>query len=136
MAEIDIFNPDTINPPAGAYSHVAEVAAGAKLVAIAGQVAMNRNGEIVGKDDFDRQCAQVYENLGAALKAAGGDWKNVLQFMSFLVRREDVAKFAAYRQRAYPRIFPSGSYPPNTLVLVSGLVNEALLVEVQAIAAI
>jgi enamine deaminase RidA (YjgF/YER057c/UK114 family) len=56
--------------------------------------------------------------------------------MSFLVRREDVAKFAAFRQREYPRIFPSGSYPPNTLVLVSGLVNEALLVEVQAIAAI
>jgi enamine deaminase RidA (YjgF/YER057c/UK114 family) len=136
MAEIDIFNPDTINPPRGAYSHVAEAAAGAKLVAIAGQVAIDRDGEIVGKDDFDRQCQQVYENIGAALKAAGGDWENVLQFMSFLVRRQDIPKFAAFRQREYAKFYPTGKYPPNTLLLVSGLVTEALLLEVQAIAAI
>lgn len=136
MAEIDIFNPDTISKPVAPYSHVAEVGAGAKLVMIAGQVALDRDGNVVGAGDIERQAAQVFANLGDALEAAGGDWKNVIQFMSFLTRREDIAKFAAWRQREFTQLYPSGAYPPNTLLIVSGLVNESLLLEVQAIAAI
>ena len=136
MAEIDIFNPDTINKPVAPYSHVAEVGAGAKLVVIAGQVAIDRNGNVVGAGDIESQAAQVFANLGDALEAAGGDWKNVIQFMSFLTRREDIAKFAAWRQSEFTKLYPTGAYPPNTLLIVSGLVNEALILEVQAIAAI
>jgi enamine deaminase RidA (YjgF/YER057c/UK114 family) len=133
---VEIFNPDSINTPRGTYSHVAEVPSGAKLVAIAGQVALDRDGNVVGSGDFERQCAQVYANIGAALEAAGGDWKNVLQFMSFLVRKEDIPRFTAFRQREFPRLFPDENYPPNTLLVVSALASDALLLEVQAIAAI
>ena len=136
MAEIDIFNPDTISKPIAPYSHVAEVGAGAKLVVIAGQVAIDRNGNVVGAGDIESQAAQVFANLGDALEAAGGDWKNVIQFMSFLTRRDDVAKFIAWRRREFTKLYPTGAYPPNTLLIVSGLVNEALILEVQAIAAI
>jgi enamine deaminase RidA (YjgF/YER057c/UK114 family) len=136
MADIEIFNPDSISTPGGTYSHVAEVGPGAKLVAIAGQVALDRDGNVVGPGDFEQQCAQVYANVGAALEAAGGDWSNVLQFMSFLVRKEDIPKFAAFRKREFPKRYPEGNYPPNTLLVVSALANDALLLEVQAIAAI
>jgi enamine deaminase RidA (YjgF/YER057c/UK114 family) len=133
---IEIFNPDSISTPAGTYSHVAEVAPGVKLVAIAGQVALDREGKVVGAGDIEAQCAQVYANLGAALEAAGGDWSNVLQFMSFLTRKEDIPKFAAFRRREFPKFYPNGSYPPNTLLVVSALATDTLLLEVQAIAAI
>ena len=136
MADIDIFNPDTINTPRAPYSHVAEVGAGAKLVVIAGQVAIDRDGNIVGAGDIEKQAAQVFANLGDALEAAGGDWKNVIQFMSFLTRRQDIPGFAAFREREFKKLYPTGAYPPNTLLIVSGLVNEALILEVQAVAAV
>lgn len=136
MADIKIFNPESLSAPRAPYSHVAEVAAGARLVAIAGQVALDRDGNVVGAGDIEKQAAQVYANLGEALRAAGGDWKNVIQCMTFLTRREDIPRLAAYRQREFTKLYPDGAFPPNTLLVVSGLVNEALLLEVQAVAAI
>jgi enamine deaminase RidA (YjgF/YER057c/UK114 family) len=52
------------------------------------------------------------------------------------VHSQDVAKFMAYRLREFPRLFPDGAYPPNTLLMVDRLVQEPFLVEVQAIAAL
>lgn len=136
MARIEISNPDTINKPRGTYSHVAEASAPGKIVAIAGQVAIDPSGKVVGAGDIEQQAAQVYENLGNALRAAGGGWGNVIQTMSFLTRKEDIAKFAAYRSREMPKLFPAGKYPPNTLVVVSALASDELVLEVQALAVI
>jgi len=135
MADIEIFNPDGLASPRGTYSHVARVPAGATLVTLAGQVAIDRNGEVVGSD-FEAQCGQVYDNVGAALRGAGAGWENVIQSMTFLTRREDVARFRAWRERAFADFFPSGVHPPNTLLVVSGLASEDLLLEVQVIAAV
>lgn len=132
----DIFNPATLNTPGGAYSHVARVPAGATLVAIAGQISVAADGTFVGTGDFEAQCEQVYANIGAALEAAGGDWTNVMQMMTFLTRREDIARLRAWREREFPRFFSDGRYPPNTLLVVSALANDDLLLEVQALAAI
>ena len=44
--------------------------------------------------------------------------------------------FMAFRKREFPRLFPSGTYPPNTLLIVNGLVRDAFLVEVHTIAAL
>ena len=135
MADIEIFNPEGLASPRGTYSHVARVPAGATLVALAGQVAIDRDGEVVGSD-FEAQCGQVYDNVGAALRGAGAGWENVIQSMTFLTRREDVARFRAWRERAFADFFPSGVHPPNTLLVVSGLASEDLLLEVQVIAAV
>jgi len=135
MADIEIFNPEGLASPRGTYSHVARVPAGATLVALAGQVAIDRDGEVVGSD-FEAQCGQVYDNVGAALRGAGAGWENVIQSMTFLTRREDVARFRAWRERAFADFFPRGVHPPNTLLVVSGLASEDLLLEVQVIAAL
>jgi enamine deaminase RidA (YjgF/YER057c/UK114 family) len=136
MADIEILNPDGLAAPRGTYSHVARVPSGATLVAIAGQVAIGPDGELVGPGDFDAQCAQVYENVAAALRGAVAGWDNVIQSMTFLTRREDVPRFRAWRERAFADMFPTGVYPPNTLLVVSGLASPDLLLEVQVIAAI
>ncbi len=136
MSEIEIFSPETVSPPAGTYSHIARVPAGATLVVIAGQVAIGPDGKLVAVDDVEGQVAQVFENIGAALEAAGAGWANVIQTMTFLTRREDIPRLRAWRTREFPRFWPHGRYPPSTLLVVSGLASEEMLVEVQVLAAI
>lgn len=136
MAEIEVFNPATVHKPLGAYSHVAEVGEHSKLVFIAGQVAMDADGNVVGVGDIEAQAAQAYANLANALEASGGDWKNVVQFMQFVTRREDLPKLSAWRRRELTPHYPENSFPPSTLLIVSGLADDKLLIEVQAVAAI
>lgn len=133
MADIEIFNPDTVRQPAGTYSHVARVPAGASLVFVAGQVGIGMDGEV---GDFEAQCAQAFANVGAALTEAGAGWSSVIQTMTFLSRREDRARLREWRTAEFQRLFPDGHYPPNTLLIVDALATDDLLIEVQAIAAI
>jgi enamine deaminase RidA (YjgF/YER057c/UK114 family) len=135
-AQITIVNPDGLGKPLGQYAQLARVKSAAEIVFIAGQLATDRAGGVVGADDFDAQCVQVFANIGAALAAVGGGWKNVVQFTTYLVHSQDVPKFMAYRKREFPRMFPDGAYPPNTLLMVDRLVQEPFLVEVQTVAAL
>jgi len=135
MTQITISNPDTLAKPLGPYSHIARVKA-SELVFIAGQVAVDKTGKLVGVDDFDAQCGQTFANLAAALESVGGGWGNVVQFTTYLVHAQDIAKFMVYRGREFLRLFPNRAYPPNTLLIVDRLVQESLLIEVQALAAL
>ena len=99
------------------------------------------HGIAIGPDgalaaDFEGQCAQAFANLAAALEAAGAGWPSVIQTMSFLTRRDDLPAFREWRTREFARLIPDGRYPPNTLLIVSGLASEEMLLEVQAIAAV
>lgn len=134
-AEINIYSPDTLGKPLGQYSQITRVRASEYLF-IAGQLAADREGNIVGVDDFDAQCAQVFRNIETALASAGAGWKNIVQFTTYLVHSQDIPKFMAFRKREFPKMFPDGKYPPNTLLMVDRLVQEPFLVEVQPIAAI
>jgi enamine deaminase RidA (YjgF/YER057c/UK114 family) len=135
MAEIKIFNPDGLARPAGTYSHVAH-AKTQGVVFIAGQVPVDASGAMMGKGDFEAQCAQVYANTHTALRSVGADWNNVVQFTSFLVRPQDAAAFRAFRGREFPKMFPNGAYPPNTLLIISRLADENYWLEVQTVAAL
>jgi len=135
MADIKISNVEALGRPLGQYSHMSRVKA-AEYLFIAGMLASDKAGNVIGKDDFDAQCAQVFGNIAAALESAGAGWGQVVQFTTYLVHSQDIGRFMAFRQRAFPRMFPNGVYPPNTLLVVDRLVQEAFLVEVQAIAAL
>jgi len=134
MTQIEIFNPEAVRPPAGTYSHVARAPAGVTLVVIAGQVGVAPDGTL--DSAFETQCEQAFANLGAALEAAGAGWPNVIQTMTFLTRREDIPRLRAWREREFARLMPDGRYPPSTLLVVSGLASEEMLIEAQAIAAV
>jgi enamine deaminase RidA (YjgF/YER057c/UK114 family) len=135
MPDIRIYNPEGLAKPLGQYSHVTRVKASEYLF-IAGQLAADKAGQVVGADDFDAQCAQVFANIEVALKSAGAGWGNVVQFYTFMVHSQDIPKFMAFRLREFPKMFSNGVYPPNTLLMIDRLVQEPFLVEVQTVAAI
>jgi len=135
MSEIEIFNPSALGKPLGQYSQITRVKA-SEFAFIAGQLASDRDGRVVGADDFDAQCVQVFANIEAALRSLDAGWQNIVQFTTYLVHSQDIPRFMSYRLREFPRFFPDGKYPPNTLLMVDRLVAEPFLVEVQAIAAL
>jgi enamine deaminase RidA (YjgF/YER057c/UK114 family) len=133
MPNIQMLNPDSLGKPLAAYSNIARVKA-SEFLFIAGQVGTDKEGKTPA--DFEGQCAQVFANIAAALASQGASFANIVSFTSYLVHSQDIAKFAQFRAREFPRLFPSGAYPPNTLLIVDRLVREEFLVEVAAVAAV
>ena len=121
--------------PLGAYSLGMSVRPG-KLVYVAGQVGVDSNGNLVGKGDAAIQTCQVLENIGHVLAGAGADFSNVVEFTTYVVGRPSIQGYLQGRSEVYPDLFPNGDFPPNTLLVVEGLVNEDFLVEIKAVAAL
>ena len=128
MADIKIVNIDALGKPLGQYSHMTRVKNAAETLYIAGMLAPG--------DTFDAQCTGAFAQIETALRSAGAGWGNVAQFTTYLVHSQDIAKFMAWRLREFPKMFPDGKYPPNTLLVIDRLVQEQFLVEVQTIAAL
>ena len=128
MADIKVQNVEALGKPLGQYSHLTRVRNAAETLYIAGMVAPG--------DDFDAQCTGAFRQVAAALESAGAGWANVVQFTTYLVHSQDIPRFMAWRLREFPRMFPDGRYPPNTLLVVDRLVQEQFLIEVQTIAAL
>jgi enamine deaminase RidA (YjgF/YER057c/UK114 family) len=128
MAQVKIENVEALGKPLGPYSHIARVKGAAETLYIAGMLAPG--------EDFDAQCGGVFRQIEAALKSCGAGWGSVVQFTTYLVHSQDVPKFYAWRQREFPKMFPDGKYPPNTLLIIDRLVQEPFLIEIQTIAAI
>ncbi len=127
---IHFLNPPTLSPPAG-YSHVAEVSGG-RLVFLSGQVALDREGKLVGPGDLEAQARQVFANLKAALEAAGTDFAHVLKLTFYVT---DAAKMAVVRQ--VRDAFVDVRQPPaSTAVQVARLLREEWLLEVDAVASV
>ena len=130
-----IVNPKGLAKPIAPYFHVAIVEA-RRFAFIAGQIAVDRQGKVVGKRDFSRQFNQVFANLEAALKGIGAGFSHVVQFTTFLVSSRDIPAFFEARNRLYKKIYPKRDYPTNTLLVIDRLALEDLLLEVEAIAAL
>ena len=126
MADIKVGNFEALGKPLGQYSHMTRVKNAQETLYIAGMLAPG--------DDFDAQCAGVFRQIETALESAGAGWRNVAQFTTYLVHSQDIAKFMAWRLREFPKMFPDGKYPPNTLLVIDRLVGEQYLIEVQTIA--
>jgi enamine deaminase RidA (YjgF/YER057c/UK114 family) len=130
---VSYLNPAGAPPVQGLYSHVARVAPG-ELAFIAGQVAIDAQGNVVGAGDVEVQAAQVFANLGILLKELGSDFAAVVQFTTYLTRADNIPSFMAARSKLFANLFADGKYPPNTLLVVDRLVKPEFLLEVEAIA--
>ena len=129
--------PKTVTPkafgaPLGMYSH-GMVAPGGEIVVVAGQVGMGHGGEVAG-GDVVAQTKQAFDNVRAVVEAAGCGMRDVIRLQTFLTHAEDIPGFMKARAEVFPRYFPDGVYPPNTLLIVSRLVKPELLVEIEAMA--
>lgn len=134
-ADINIYNPEALGAPLGQYTHVTRVKASEYLF-LAGMLSADKDGNVVGVRDFQAQCTQVFSNIEAALKSADAGFANVVSFTTYMVHSQDIPEFMEFRLREFPKMFPSGIYPPNTLLMVDRLVQEDFLFEVQTVAAI
>ncbi len=119
--------PDGLPPVAG-YSHA--VAASGRLVVISGQVPADRDGMPVGADDPAAQVRQVFENLTAALAAAGARMDQVVKLTVYLTDLADLPVFRRVRDEYITLDVP----PASSLVQVSGLVRPEFRIEVDALA--
>jgi enamine deaminase RidA (YjgF/YER057c/UK114 family) len=115
------------------YSH-GMIAPGGELVVVAGQVAADRAGKLVGPGDVVAQTRQAFENVRAVLEAAGSGMQQIVRFQTFLTHATDIEGFMQARKELFPAYFPDGVYPPNTILVVSRLVLPELLVEIEATA--
>lgn len=116
------------------YSQLVEVTSG-KLVLIAGQVPHDINDKMVGEGNFEAQVDQVFKNLGTALKAAGGDWKNLVKINNYChisVTQELRNGYRAIRDRYINTAAP----PVSTFIYVPRLAQPNWLFEMDAMAAI
>ena len=119
-------------PPSKGYTQVVEVPAGHRLLFLSGQVPLDSAGELRVGRDFRGQATQVFENLRAGLRAAGADFENVVK-LNFYLR--DVRNLPALREVRDRYVNPAAP-PASTLVEVSRLFRDEVLLEVEAVAAV
>jgi len=126
---IQRMNPPGLSTPTG-YSHVVS-ARGGRTVYVAGQVALDVKGQVVGEGDLAAQTRQVFANLETALKAAGASFDDVVKMNTYM---RDATQLQVYRD-ARAKHFTK-ALPASTLVEVSRLANPAFLIEIEVIAVV
>ena len=125
-------NPPELGTPPG-YSQIVDVSA-SRLVFVAGQTALDHDGNLVGKHDFAAQAEQVFENLTIALRASGCTATNLVKLTVFLTDMDNLGHYREARNRFFASVTPPAA-PAVTLVEVSKLYGPDFLIEVEAIAA-
>jgi 2-iminobutanoate/2-iminopropanoate deaminase len=121
----EIIQPDGVHRTPS-YVHAIRVE---NTLYVAGQVARDVNGDLVGAGDAAAQARQVYKNVEAILKAAGASWRDVVKVTTYLVDRADSPAVSAVRFEHF-----GDQRPPHTAVIVAGLGSAEVLVEVDIIA--
>ncbi len=126
-------NPPELGTPPG-YSQVVDVTAN-RIIFIAGQTALNEEGELVGKHDFAAQAAQVFRNLSVALQSVGCTASNLVKLTVFLRDMDNLPTYRDARNRFFATTTPPAA-PAVTLVEVSRLYGPDFMIEIEAIAAV
>jgi enamine deaminase RidA (YjgF/YER057c/UK114 family) len=126
-------NPPTLVKPAG-FSHGWETQGG-KTVYIAGQVAVDKQGHVVGAGDLVAQFRQVCENLKAVLMSRAGQMNDIVKMTIYVLSKSDYKTHARDIGAVYRDYF-GRHYPAMTLVEVRGLFDDAYLIEIEAIAVV
>jgi enamine deaminase RidA (YjgF/YER057c/UK114 family) len=129
-ANIRFLNPDTLYKPPG-YSHVVTTTGPGRTVYIAGQLGLDKNGNLVGAPgDFRAQAVQTFENLKLALAAVGGDFSHVVKVTNLLA---DITHLPIFRE-VRNQYLNAAAPPASTTVQISEFAREGALLEIEAIA--
>ncbi len=127
-------NPSTIAKPLSTYSQMAEVTGG-KTIYIAGQVAVDASGQLVGANDFRSQVEQVFKNIKAAIEAAGGDMSSLVKTNYYCAEAVDPSQIPALRE-IRDKYINIAVPPTSTFVVVKRLARPEYLLEVEAVAVV
>lgn len=125
---IKFHNPKTVSF-SGKYSLGAEIPAGARLLSVSGQVGTAPDGKLA--PNIEAQCEQVWKNIGEVLKAGGMGYKDIVKMTTFLTD----SRFIPASRAARDAVLTEAPYPSSTLLIVQGLADPAMLVEIEVLAA-
>lgn len=130
-SRLALVNPPTLERPLG-YAHAVEVRGG-RLLAIAGQIAHDREGRLVGPGDLVAQFRQVCENLKDIVEAAGGTLADMVKLTIFVADVEDYKRRSQAIGVVYRQYF-GRHFPAMTVVEVKRLYvsSEGGLIEIEA----
>jgi enamine deaminase RidA (YjgF/YER057c/UK114 family) len=116
------------------YSHA--VTTSGRLAFVAGQVAMDTNGQLVGSGDLAAQTTQTLGNLHNVLRALDSDWPDVARFTWYVVDATEVQTIRDVRDAVLRPALGDRPNPASTLVQVAALFRPGFLVEVDAVVAL
>lgn len=126
--QIRFLNPETM-PSTFGYTQAVEVRNG-RMIYISGQLALNREGQLVGRGDLAAQTKQVFENIKAALEAADASFHDVVKVTFFLT---DISKIQVVRD--IRDMYVNTNNPPaSSAVEVRRLITDDFLIEIEAVA--
>lgn len=128
MATRELINPPELFSPPG-FSHIA-VGTGARLVFVAGQVALAPDFTIVGGDDLEAQTRAAMESVAIALRAGGAGFEHVVRRTIYTLRPTEFEAIG----RGIEAVTGSAAHPPQTIIGVSGLALPGLLIEIEVTA--
>lgn len=114
-----------------AYTQVVEVTAPSRTIYISGQLGTTPDGKLAG-GDFPAQAEQVFQNLKAALAAAGAGFADVVKMVSYL---KDIAHLPMLREARARHLNPA-ALPASTTIGGLGFALEGALLEVEVIAVV
>lgn len=130
MPKAQYINPGCLPKPPGNFSWLVQ---SDNVIWLAGMVGIDKNGEVVGKGDSEKQTMQIYENIEAALQERGASLANLVKTVTYIAGREHMAGSMKVR----PLLRQQGrlpNLPASTLLLVAGLQSPDYLVEMDAVA--
>jgi len=130
FAQVKRSNPPTLSKPTG-YTHIVEVAGPVRTIYISGQIALDKDGNLVGAGDMKAQAEQVFRNLDAALKAAGATFADVVKMNTYITDMDKAQPVREVRARYF-----GDNTPASTLVQVVHLARPELMLEIEVIAAV
>jgi enamine deaminase RidA (YjgF/YER057c/UK114 family) len=128
MSPRQLVNPPELHPAPG-FSHVA-IAEGAKVVHLAGQVALDQQFGIVGGNDLGEQTKAAMRNVELALQAAGATWDDVIRRTIYTLHPTEYAAITA----AIDEVTGGADHPAQTIVGITGLAVDGLLIEIECTA--
>jgi len=130
MSPRHLVNPPELHPAPG-FSHVS-IAEGTKVLHLAGQVALDQQFGIVGGSDLGEQTKAAMLNVELALKAAGATWDDVVRRTIYTLHPTEYAAITA----AIDEVTGGADHPAQTIVGITGLAVEGLLIEIECTAVV
>ena len=130
--EAKLILPEGWAPPRG-YSHALSVSG--RIIALAGQIGWNPKTGKFESDDFVEQVRQALTNIVTLLTEAGAASNKLVRLTWFITDREEYVVSRREIGAVYREVM-GNNYPPMSIVVVSGLVDERAKVEIEATAVI
>jgi 2-iminobutanoate/2-iminopropanoate deaminase len=131
-SNVQFLNPSSVAPPKG-YSHAAVIDLGnCQMLLLSGQVSLDKLGNLVGKDNIEKQTEQVFLNIKTIVELSGGTIDNIVKLGYFVT---DVSQIQSIRN-VRDRFINTKNPPASTLVQVSKLFRDDILIEIEATAII